>query len=47
MDSASKAGMMAGGVLLAIITVSVFYYMFTQISTFRSEIEEDPTAAAL
>lgn len=47
MENASKALMMAGGVLLAIITISVFYYMFSQISTFRSEIEEDPTAAAL
>lgn len=47
MENASKALMMAGGVLIAIITISVFYYMFSQISTFRKNVDDNPTEAAL
>ena len=47
MENASKALMMAGGVLIALVTISIFYYMFSQISTFRKQVDENPTEAAL
>ena len=41
MENASKALIIAGGVLIGLITISLFYYMFSHISNFVSETSED------
>ncbi len=47
MENASKALLMAGGLLIAMITISIFYYMFSQISEFRNVTSEDTSETAL
>ena len=41
MENASKALIIAGGVLIGIITISLFTLMFNNISSFTNEISED------
>jgi len=41
MENASKALIIAGGVLIAMITISVFYYMYGHISEFSHVIQDD------
>lgn len=43
MENASKALMIAGAILIAMIVISLFYYAFGQIGSFMQATEEDST----
>ena len=41
MENASKALIIVGGVLIGLLTISLFYYMFTNISYFADATSKD------
>lgn len=47
MENASKALLIAGSILIAMITISVFYFMFGQISEFSEATETDTSQEEL
>lgn len=47
MENASKALLMAGGILLAIITITIFSYMFSQISEMKNVTDTDTSKEEL
>ncbi len=47
MENASKFLLMAGGILVGMLTISIFYFMFSQISKFKSITETDYTQEEL
>lgn len=47
MENASKALLMAGGILIAMITITVFVYMFSQISEMKNATDRDTSKEEL
>lgn len=47
MENASKALLMAGGILIAMITITVFVYMFSQISEMKNITDKDTSQEEL
>lgn len=47
MENASKALLMAGGILIAMITITVFVYMFGQISEMKNATDTDTSQEEL
>lgn len=47
MENASKAIIIAGGILISLIAISIFYYMFEKIGEFREATDIDTNEQAL
>lgn len=47
MENASKALLIAGGILIAMITISIFFYMFSQISEMKNITDKDTSQEEL